>query len=175
QSKIAVLSCIRHPLVETSDQQVLLSMVGQLWANGIPVDWSVIYQDKGGNRIALPTYPFQRKRYWVDARNGPEVVETQSESVASNYIAAKSDTEKQLVSHWQSLLGIESVGIEDDFFELGGDSLLVTRALSLISQGFAVSDQQFSIKQFFAQPTIKHIARQISEPDQGDDIEEGVF
>lgn len=41
----------------------------------------------------------------------------------NEYVAAQSDTEKELVAIWEDILGIEDVGVEDNFFDLGGDSI----------------------------------------------------
>lgn len=46
-------------------------------------------------------------------------------------------TERTLVEIWRGVLGVEEVGVHDDFFELGGDSLSATRALSAIRSRFA--------------------------------------
>jgi amino acid adenylation domain-containing protein len=51
----------RHPM------SGLLTALGQLWSEGVDVDWSALHVDGGCRRIALPTYPFQRQRYfWGD-------------------------------------------------------------------------------------------------------------
>ncbi|MET8878446.1 SDR family NAD(P)-dependent oxidoreductase, partial [Nocardia sp. NPDC004604] len=42
----------------------LLTSVAQAWATGLPVDWTTQYP--GAHRIPLPTYPFQRTRYWLE-------------------------------------------------------------------------------------------------------------
>ena len=44
----------------------LLATIGRLWLAGIEVDWRTFYQDERRNRVALPTYPFDRQRYWID-------------------------------------------------------------------------------------------------------------
>ncbi|MCP5107301.1 MAG: SDR family NAD(P)-dependent oxidoreductase [bacterium] len=47
--------------------------------------------------------------------------------INSVYVAPKTDTERKIAGIWQGLLGIQKVGIHDDFFELGGDSLNVVQ------------------------------------------------
>ena len=49
-----------------SDWQQLLQSLGELYVRGVPIDWSGFHRDNSGYRIALPTYPFQRQRYWFD-------------------------------------------------------------------------------------------------------------
>ncbi|MEL6439651.1 MAG: type I polyketide synthase [Cyanobacteria bacterium J06621_8] len=64
-----VLSSIRHPKEQTSDLAFLLNTLGQLWQAGVAVDWSGFYQQEKRDRLALPTYPWQRERYWVEPQN----------------------------------------------------------------------------------------------------------
>ena len=45
-----------------------LTAAAQVYADGGPVDWAAILTGRGGRRVDLPTYPFQRQRYWVNAR-----------------------------------------------------------------------------------------------------------
>lgn len=62
-----VATSLRHPNETVSDSEFLLNSVGQLWENGLDIDWTVYYKDEKRHRIALPTYPFQRQRFWIDA------------------------------------------------------------------------------------------------------------
>lgn len=64
-----VLSSLRHPKEETSDEAFILKTLGQLWQAGVEVDWSAFYQQEKRNRLSLPTYPFERKRYWVEPKD----------------------------------------------------------------------------------------------------------
>ncbi|MDJ0732651.1 MAG: type I polyketide synthase [Nostocaceae cyanobacterium] len=47
-----------------SDWQQLLGSLGKLYALGVPIDWSGFHGDYSCRRLQLPTYPFQRQRYW---------------------------------------------------------------------------------------------------------------
>ena len=69
-----VLSSIRHPKEQKSDIEFILTTLGRLWLAGIKVDWSGYYKDERRHRIPLPTYPFERKRFWVEpAQHEPGV------------------------------------------------------------------------------------------------------
>ena len=52
---------------EREDWQEILSSLAQLYVHGVPVDWVGFNQDYTRRRVPLPTYPFQRQRYWVEA------------------------------------------------------------------------------------------------------------
>ncbi|MEU9143527.1 type I polyketide synthase [Streptomyces sp. NPDC048349] len=52
---------------DRGEPESLVSAVAQLYAAGVPVDWEAFYGGTGARLVDLPTYPFQRTRYWVDA------------------------------------------------------------------------------------------------------------
>lgn len=58
----------------------LQACVAELWRAGIAVDWQRFYQDQQRQRLALPTYPFQRQRYWVEARTADSQAPCRDES-----------------------------------------------------------------------------------------------
>ncbi|GAA3836685.1 hypothetical protein GCM10022226_68320 [Sphaerisporangium flaviroseum] len=49
---------------------VLVEAVGRLWLAGVPVDWAGYQKDRPVAKVGLPSYPFQRERYWVDPPAG---------------------------------------------------------------------------------------------------------
>jgi len=61
-----VLSSLRHPKDAQSDVAFLLNMLGRLWLAGITIDWSQFYSHEQRQRVCLPTYPFERQRYWIE-------------------------------------------------------------------------------------------------------------
>lgn len=61
-----VLTSVRHPQEKQSDTRVLFNTLGQLWLTGVKVDWFGFYSQEEYYRLPLPTYPFERERYWID-------------------------------------------------------------------------------------------------------------
>src|SRR5262249_26179622 len=49
-----------------SDEATLLSSLGALWVHGVAVDWDAHDAGRPRRRVALPTYPFQRERHWIE-------------------------------------------------------------------------------------------------------------
>ncbi|GAA0440374.1 hypothetical protein Acor_12820 [Acrocarpospora corrugata] len=49
---------------------VLTEAIGRLWLSGAPIDWPGYRQDRPASKVGLPTYPFQRERYWIDPPAG---------------------------------------------------------------------------------------------------------
>ncbi len=66
-----ILSSVRHPQDEQSDLNLLFTGLGELWKAGVAVDWEQFYAGQQRDRLPLPTYPFERKRYWIEAPNKP--------------------------------------------------------------------------------------------------------
>ena len=61
-----ILTSLRHPKKEVSDVTFLLKALGQLWLAGVEVDWDNYYGEEKRYRVPLPTYPFERIRYWIE-------------------------------------------------------------------------------------------------------------
>ncbi len=64
----AVVSSLRHPQKQENDLAVLMSALGRLWTSGVSVDWFRFHAGQQRRRVALPTYPLERQRYWVERR-----------------------------------------------------------------------------------------------------------
>jgi acyl transferase domain-containing protein len=67
-----VVVSMRHPDTRASDLDVALGALGQLWLAGVAVDWQGFYRLERRERLTLPTYPFERQRFWVE-RGQPAV------------------------------------------------------------------------------------------------------
>jgi phthiocerol/phenolphthiocerol synthesis type-I polyketide synthase E len=63
-----VISSLRHPKQTDEDAAFLAGAVGRLWVAGVAVDFAAYHQGERRCRVALPTYPFERRRYWVDPK-----------------------------------------------------------------------------------------------------------
>ncbi|NES13761.1 MULTISPECIES: type I polyketide synthase [Micromonospora] len=66
-----VVGSVRHPDERRDDQEYLLAGLGELWAAGVPVDWAAYEGDAPRRPVRLPTYAFQRRRYWIHPETGP--------------------------------------------------------------------------------------------------------
>lgn len=72
----------------------------------------------------------------------------------SAYVPARTPAQQQLAELWQQLLGLEQVGIQDDFFALGGDSLLLMQIHKKIQQMF---NTQLPVVELYNHPTIQRL------------------
>ena len=85
-------------------------------------------------------------------------------SAETDYKAPQNSPEKQLIDIWQELLYVSSIGVNDNFFEVGGNSLLAVRLMAQIMLKF---NKQLPITTLFESPTISLLAKKIaSEEDQ---------
>ena len=57
------------PNERRSDTEITLTALGRLWAQGAAVDWSGFHRTERRARVSLPTYPFERRSYWIGARS----------------------------------------------------------------------------------------------------------
>ncbi len=73
--ELTVLTSIRHSHEQDSDIACLLNTLGRLWMFGIKIDWSSLYVNERRHRIPLPTYPFERQRYWIEPTTSQESLE----------------------------------------------------------------------------------------------------
>jgi acyl transferase domain-containing protein len=78
--------------------------------------------------------------------------------ISSEYAAPENHTQQKLAEIWQQFLGFGGIGVLDDFFELGGDSL---KGLSVISEIHKTFHVELSIADLFSSPTIKDLAASI--------------
>jgi amino acid adenylation domain-containing protein len=62
----AVIPSLRHPKSTEGDSTVLLKAVARLWLAGSDFAWAAFSAAEERRRVSLPTYPFERQRYWVD-------------------------------------------------------------------------------------------------------------
>ena len=81
------------------------------------------------------------------------------EALAEDYVAPETDLEKVLVAYWEDLLGLERVGVEDDFFDLGGHSILAMRLLGRLEETFRT---ELPLRELFRATTVADLAEVIT-------------
>lgn len=97
----------------------------------------------------------------VDRRALPAPAETADESADHDRVELPRDmTEARLLAIWRKLLKVERIGVNDDFFALGGYSMLAVRMFAQIHEEFGV---QLPLTSLFKKATIEHLAALIQE------------
>ncbi len=74
ENGICFISAMNNSDNIENDMAFLMGTLGKLWVEGAKINWKVLYKEEQRRRIPLPTYPFDRKRYWIEPQN----VENQS-------------------------------------------------------------------------------------------------
>ena len=133
----------------------MLRALGSLWTGGVEPDWNAFYAHEKRRRVPLPTYPFERKRYWVEpagATTGmaqPSAVPVRAATVSDRQPtaeAAASSSEHannhrtKLITLLQELSGADQSQFAPaaSFLDLGFDSLFLTQASQAIQHQLGV-------------------------------------
>jgi acyl carrier protein len=101
-----------------------------------------------------------RKAGEVAANDAGSGQKFQRPDLDSDYVAPGNDVERTLVGFWEELLGVDQVGVQDSFFDLGGHSLIAVRLFAMIKKAYRV---EFPISVLFEAPTIALCAAMIRE------------
>lgn len=172
------LGSMPHPTKMESSHLCMRRTLGELWCHGLTLDWGRIEErDLPGERIPLPTYPFQRKRFLIEPvplRMGAEVGEVNGEG--ANDIGAAEEAElienpldtvdslKHLIA---SLSGMDLDDLDETvtFLELGFDSLFLTQVGKEIQTTCGV---KVTLRQLIDEyPSIRELAGLVDEKSGG--------
>ena len=77
----------------------------------------------------------------------------------TTYVAPQNDIEQKVADIWQQVLGIQQVGVHDNFFDLGGHSLLVSQVIGRLREAFQVD---LPLSKIFDVPTVSGLAEVIA-------------
>jgi len=146
-----VISTLKAGREKTSanNHRSLMEAVGALWAAGVGIDWQAFYAHEKRRRIVLPTYPFDRKRYWIDPppHAAPEPLPRRTGKLSETTLlqpcghsgegkngAPLNAAEGIVITIMKEILGLKEIGRDDDFFRLGGDSLTAVQLTARLEQ-----------------------------------------
>jgi len=154
-----------------------LEAVGQAWTAGVSIDWAAL--SPGRRRVLLPTYPFERQRFWVDPRPRAASVPTVSEPAPSPAVESptavpevppmiapvatvaaprKDRLANELRALFEDVSGIDMDGAEPEttFLELGLDSLALTQVALQLQRTFSI---KITFRQLMeAYPSLERLA-----------------
>jgi acyl transferase domain-containing protein len=149
-----------HAAESVSDLSVALTAAGRLWTAGVPLDWAGLHEGERRRRISLPTYPFQGQRYRVEAPESMQAAAPATELLPlpepppseERPREARPMTERERVvcEAFAEVLGVTGVGPSDNFFDLGGDSLIATQLAAWLRRTFQVT---VSVREVLTRPT----------------------
>jgi amino acid adenylation domain-containing protein len=150
-----ILASLPHPQDERSEHEILLESVARLYARGARIDGEAFYAGQKRRRLPLPTTPFERRRFWLEARQPqwtaapvaaaptavPEAAEAPPAAPEPVVEEVEVDPVAQRIEElWRNLLGSEEpIPLDLDFYEAGGDSLMATQLANRLRKVFEVT------------------------------------
>ncbi|MDJ0647677.1 MAG: beta-ketoacyl synthase N-terminal-like domain-containing protein [Xenococcaceae cyanobacterium MO_188.B19] len=170
-----------------SDWEQMLESLGSLSVQGVPINWSGFEKCYHRRRLQLPTYPFQRERYWSSLAQvkiaDPSPMQTvtnlpldrdvnQQKLTTSQLKSNTGDREivtqetitvkiKHLISEIAKIRP-QKLCVQNTFHELGFDSLMLMEMRTKLSQSFSIT-QNFPLKMFFGGATVEELINFICE------------
>ena len=197
--RVVVEASIGKPGKDGAEEERLARALGRLWAEGVEIDWREYDKAESRRRVPLPAYPFERTRYWIEAKSNrlPDSVEQplpvegerddsrqRAEAalpayprpdLQTPYVAPDNEIESIIAQILQRSLGIEKVGVYDNFFDLGGDSLTALQVIAELKKTF---EREISVVSLYEVLTTKALAEllaggQETEGAAGEEVKAG--
>ncbi len=166
--------------IELFDQESLsvkdmLDLLRALWLKGIRINWENVHEGKHRRKVSLPTYAFEKHKFSIDTVDLHELVSnggknkivspfaksayTRSE-LGADFVKAEGETEEKIVQAFENALGIKPIGVNEDFFALGGDSL---KAVGLSADLEKVLNVKVDLTEIFKRPTPSQLSEYIQD------------
>jgi malonyl CoA-acyl carrier protein transacylase len=174
------LALVRRRDLDTPDPYFLLNRLGRLWLWGVLPDWEAFFGHRPRRCVSLPKYPFEPDPYPVEVdlslAAGPRPEPGANDTAAPNlmvqgsledetgvrptgletpYMPPGNDMQHKIARAWVEFFGFEPIGIRDDFFDLGGDSLKALLMITKINEAIGI---ELTMDEFFRNLTIEDLA-----------------
>ncbi len=199
-SDLAVISSLPRAseIVESSD--FIVNALGKLWLNGVDVDFRKYYEGEIRCRIPqFLLYEFDNQKYWVlpdiqgsfipKNNKGSEIIDKSIDDaneqiseeelnsgyyprpeLMNDYVEPETDEQKRMVKIWRNERKLNKIGIYDDFYEIGGSSLVAAQILNSINAEFNV---KITIKDLLNSKNIYNLCETIKNALSNDTEEKG--
>ncbi len=126
-----------------------------------------IFANPGFSQLVVSTGSLQKRlERWVKSKPKDEST-TESEKTLHDrpelpyeFVAPQNELEEEIAVVWRKLLGIQNIGVNDNFFDLGGNSLMGTQLISELRAKFQV---ELPLRSLFEDPTISGVAKIIEQ------------
>lgn len=153
-----------------NDDEELRSLA-MAYIHDYAIPWTDLYGSTRRRRAKLPSWAFDQARFWIDIPDiGTDKVEGQrriagGEDLEEVMLTGRADgaytvTEKRLGSIIKKVMEYDNIHIHDNFYELGGDSLLALNTYTRINERFGVN---LTIADIFSKPTLFLLSQYIDE------------
>ncbi len=138
---------------KTQNQSLnILQQLCQLYVNGADIQWEK--WNESTYKANLPTYPFERTRCWVecDAEKNKQLANIE----INHYL----DIQKYVMQGWADTLGYNIISVQDNFFDMGGNSISAIKASNNLSE---LVQKNIPYTQIFNYPTVEAYAQWINK------------
>ena len=144
-----------------------LELIGSLWGKGYEIPWEkIVNSNAKPNKVSLTNYQFDKDRIWAlgdvidlmvqnDDYSLYNQVEKIEKDLSSNIDA---DIQGQIEEIWKSILNIDHVEANQNFFELGGDSM---KAIMIVAKIEEIIGIEVNFKEIFENPTFGELLSNI--------------
>lgn len=138
-------------LSPNADWETMLAALLKLYVRGVEIDWFAFHKEQPRGRVPLPTYPFQRKRFWFN--KGPSMTTEQAAATATTETAKTSTARRDAIlddlrNRIAGLIqaDVSDVNVQLPFLEMGADSLVLVEAIRVIENAYGL---KLAIRRFF--------------------------
>ena len=172
-----VVPMVRRQSDKAEDLQLFLKGLGLLWQYGINPSWQSLHEQEKRKKLSLHSYAFEKVAYPVNVdaykmiaglmgnrseNQLPVAVadgETANIAIPPAYSGQPTAQHAQLINIWNDFFGKTGITEEDDFFEIGGDSL---KALTMANRLHKIYGVSISIRDFFDNSTVKKLGNLVT-------------
>ncbi len=169
-----ILASLPGPQQAGSALAETLGAAAGLWVSGVELRIEGLFAGQQRRRVPLPTYPFERHRYWVEPGRaerawsapgaGTEGPSTAAPDPAAAGVPGLAGMAAVVAEAWREILGVAPTEAGQSFYELGGDSLMATRVLSRLA---AATGIELPLGEFLAAPTLGSLAAALESRQTG--------
>ncbi|MCB0087815.1 MAG: AMP-binding protein, partial [Caldilineaceae bacterium] len=175
----------QHPVVQQGvvvvhndtlpDKRLVAYVVPQTNRNGSENEHHLIAKIRADLQVQLPDYMVPPTFIWMDSlpltpsgkidRQALPLPDLSDRQTGEEYVAPTTDLEKLVTEIWATVLGVQQIGIYDNFFDLGGHSLGANQILSRLRQSLNVA---ISLHFFFENPTVAQLVGYLEDTHQAE-------
>ncbi|MEE0930290.1 MAG: beta-ketoacyl synthase N-terminal-like domain-containing protein, partial [Acutalibacteraceae bacterium] len=170
----------------------------KLWISGCKIDWGMLYKDEKVKRISLPSYPFEKNRYWLNfgkentlkqsKKKNKEKFESKqtvkktakkkkvSKKIVKKIVVPKtvslSEIEEAVKDIWKGIIGNDDFTLDDGFFEIGVDSVTAAVVVDKINERFNCN---ITVTHLFEYSSMRALSAYIAEIKKNETTEESII
>ncbi|WP_028595934.1 non-ribosomal peptide synthetase [Paenibacillus assamensis] len=144
------------------DKDKGLQLLQLLYTSNFYIDWDRYYHKTNARKVELSAYQFERTRCWI--RETPNYMYSviDEQEARSSHVTPKhkftNTIQQKVYEMWRSVLGVTDITSEDNYFEVGGDSIHATKIILGLNQKFTI---KLDFEDIFDFPTISSLSTYI--------------